>query len=130
MLYQYLLDDVARKQPQPGAAAAEVEYVESPTGEMVPQVNYKVGLFRTKSTPKRTQGSNTPVGVSAGHGLGGKSTTAFPYPVGPHAPGGTITGEDHLDGEGVTDSARQTRFGAFDPNRASSVGTSTKRLTF
>ena len=45
MLYYFLLDDVARKQPKK-ADGKEAELVESPTGEMVPSTK---GILRTRS---------------------------------------------------------------------------------
>jgi hypothetical protein len=54
MLYQFLLDDVVRKQPKrsQGHSAEQNEYVQSPTGELVPS-KAGAGLLRAKSAPKR-----------------------------------------------------------------------------
>ena len=72
MLYQYLLDDVARKrlnpqqnkqrQQQPGSRD---EYVESPSGELVrsPRTNESsnFGLFRARSAPRRKKAFHYPL---------------------------------------------------------------------
>ena len=74
MLYQYLLDDVARKrlnpqqnkqrQQQPGSRD---EYVESPSGELVrsPRTNESTnfGLFRARSAPRGKKAFHYPLNV-------------------------------------------------------------------
>ena len=57
MLYYFLLDDVARKQPKK-AVEGEVELVESLTGEMVPN-NKTKGVLRTRSE-KQQKRKHTP----------------------------------------------------------------------
>ena len=61
MLYQYLLDDVARKQPKKTARQSkQTEYVESSTGELIPSKT-ATGLFRARSTPKRKEAFHYPL---------------------------------------------------------------------
>lgn len=58
MLYQFLLDDVARKQPQP---RKNVEYVESRTEQTVAAGKKGGSLARTRSAPRRTQAFHYPL---------------------------------------------------------------------
>lgn len=61
MLYQFLMDDVNRKQMQdPRQAGAQNELVESGTGELVPGKKEN-GLLRTRSTPKRKEAFHYPM---------------------------------------------------------------------
>lgn len=69
MLYQYLLDDVARKQPKPKPVAQRQqteEYVESPSGELIASKEAaanesKFRLLRTRSAPKRKKAFHYPL---------------------------------------------------------------------
>lgn len=62
MLYQFLLDDVARKPPGSqttrGRKSKVEQSVEGQDGTMTPR---EVSLFRTQSTPKRTHAFHFPL---------------------------------------------------------------------
>ena len=57
MLYQFLLDDVARKPPGSKPGGNEVDPAEGQSG----QKTKKQSLFRTRSTPKRTHAFHFPL---------------------------------------------------------------------
>jgi hypothetical protein len=52
MLYQFLMDDVVRKQPKI-ATTMEEELVHSPTGRLVSSKSKSAGLSRARSAPKK-----------------------------------------------------------------------------
>lgn len=62
MLYQFLMDDVVRKQPKQAQrqAAKQDEYIEGPTGELVASPN-STRLLRSRSTPKRKEAFHYPM---------------------------------------------------------------------
>ena len=101
MLYQYLLDDVARKrlnpqqniqrQQQPGVRD---EYVEGPSGELVssPRANKSsnFGLYRARSAPKRRKAFHYPLNV-VHKGSSSEQMEEESLPSSPQVPDFTVT---------------------------------------